>query len=198
MCTLTTLKSRNYHHGDLRKILLKTTREIIEEKGVERISIREIAHRTGVSPMALYRHFPDKEALLVAIAEQGFIELRDALKKADSHAPQGEALKAQAITYVTFASQHRSLFRLMFGPVTATNPRAEQEEGDNAYHVLARRIVKDVGGQDSEHLTIGYWALVHGLATLIIDNRIPNIGNQQIGNFAEKVIISMLPMKSRS
>lgn len=196
MYTLATSKSRNYHHGDLRNILLKTTRDIIEEDGVEKISIRDIAHRVGVSPMALYRHFPDKEALLVAIAEQGFVELRDALKKADSDASQGEALKAQAIAYVTFASQHRSLFRLMFRPVTVTDPRAKQEEGDNAYHVLARRIAKNVGAKDSEHLTIGCWALVHGLATLIIDNRIPDIEKQPIENLTEKIIISMLPRNS--
>jgi AcrR family transcriptional regulator len=189
-----TSASTSYHHGDLRNALLKSAMAIMAEKSVADISIRDIASRTGVSPMALYRHFPDKEALLVAVAEHGFRELRDTLKQADASAGagKGDGLKALAVAYVTFACQHRSLFRLMFGPITGTAPRAQQQAGDTAYDVLALRVAADMNPKDPGSFKVGCWALVHGLAVLIMDRRIPDIEDDQAVILIERTVVAML------
>lgn len=196
MCTLATSKSGGYHHGDLRNALLKTATAIVAEGGADKASIREIASRAEVSATALYRHFPDKEALLVAVAEQGLKELKNTLKKADAAAHYGEALKAQAVAYVTFAQKQPSLFRLMFGPITSTSPRAAQKDGDTAYDVLACRVAADMASEKTESFTVGCWALVHGLATLVIDDRIPGLGQENIAAMTERIIAAMLSQKS--
>ena len=61
-----------YHHGDLKRVLIDAALGLVEEDGVEAVSVREAARRAGVSQAAPYRHFVDKRALLGAIAEEGF------------------------------------------------------------------------------------------------------------------------------
>ena len=60
-----------YHHGDLRGSILRAAGEILEKEGLEALSVREVARRAGVSHNAPYRHFPDQEALLAALAGEG-------------------------------------------------------------------------------------------------------------------------------
>src|ERR1041384_6768453 len=73
-------KPRNrYHHGDLRRALLDEAVATIRAEGVEGLTLREIGARLGVSRTALYRHFADKEALLEAVATEGFRILRERL-----------------------------------------------------------------------------------------------------------------------
>ena len=64
-----------YHHDDLRQKIIDEALCKIEEKNMVSLSLREIARRIGVSHNAFYRHFPDKESLLIAIAEIGFRQL---------------------------------------------------------------------------------------------------------------------------
>ena len=60
-------KKPAYHHGDLRRALLDATVQLIEEQGLEAVSVREVARRTGVSPGAPFRHFPSRTALLLSL-----------------------------------------------------------------------------------------------------------------------------------
>ncbi len=66
---------RGYHHGDLRAALLEAAREVLAKEGVEALTLREVARRAGVTHAAPYRHFADKEALLAAVATEGFAAL---------------------------------------------------------------------------------------------------------------------------
>src|SRR5215467_13486052 len=99
--------SAAYHHGDLRRALLQEAGRILEKEPPEALSVREVARRAGVSHNAPYRHFPDRELLLVALAEEGFEMLADALAKRPRR-EMGEA-------YVDFALARPQRFRLMFG-----------------------------------------------------------------------------------
>src|SRR5688572_5027384 len=96
-----------YHHGDLRAVVLGAASKILEEEGLAELSVREAARRAGVSHNAPYRHFPDRRALLVALAAQGFSELDLALENRSGR-ELGEA-------YVRFALERPQRFRLMFG-----------------------------------------------------------------------------------
>ncbi len=79
-----TNRPRRYHHGSLAEALISATVQIIEERGVEHVSVREAAKRAGVSTGAPFRHFRSKTALLTAVAEQAMDRLTDAVAKAQS------------------------------------------------------------------------------------------------------------------
>ena len=64
----------SYHHGDLRSTLLNAANLMLKETGIEGLSLRKLADKVGVSRTAPYHHFKDKNQLLCAIAEQGFVQ----------------------------------------------------------------------------------------------------------------------------
>src|SRR5258706_6042474 len=100
-------KKSAYHHGDLRAALLRSAADLLEDQGPGGVLLREVARREGVSHNAPYRHFPDRDALLVALATEGFAILAERLK--------ASAGKEDAVAYVRFALEHPHRFRLMFG-----------------------------------------------------------------------------------
>ena len=59
-----------YHHGDLRRVLIDAALQLVGEGGAEAVSVREAARRAGVSPGAPFRHFPSRDALMQAVAEE--------------------------------------------------------------------------------------------------------------------------------
>ena len=168
-------KSRPYHHGDLRAALIAAAREIVESDGMEAASLREAARRAGVSQAAPYHHFADKEALLAAVAEQGFEELTVAMT---SQAPAAETdmarFDATGVGYVCFAAANPGLFRLMFGRPLAQG--ASSAAATRAYEVLERGVrsvlPKEAGAQDVALASLRAWSIVHGLAKLILETGI--------------------------
>ena len=167
-----TPEDRPYHRGDLRASLLAAALDQLEESGAADLSLRAVARACGVSAMAPYRHFKDKDALLDAVAGHGFEELARVLEEADSGAAGAEALAAQGAAYVAFACRHPALFRLMF--TAPCRPADKAREGSLAYAILQRRAASLASpAMPAEDLTLAAWSLVHGLAALILDGRIP-------------------------
>ena len=143
---------------------------LLAEGGADALSLRGVARRAGVSPMAPYRHFVDKDHLLAAIAAQGFAAFGAALRAADEGAAPGQALVAQAAAYVRFALDNPAMFRLMFGPLRVGEHKALAAAGDSAYGVLAGRVAAETPeGADREARVLGCWSMVHGLALLFLD-----------------------------
>ena len=143
-----------YHHGDLRAALLHTAGEMMEKRGLASLSLREVARRAGVSHNAPYRHFPDRQNLLAALAAQGFEMLGAALEKRPRR-EMGEA-------YVEFALGHPQRFRLMFGGVV---PLANRDR--RAYESLQKAFA-DLG-EHAPYAAAAAWGLVHGLSHLLLD-----------------------------
>ncbi len=190
---MSTSSEKSYHHGELRTALVAAALALLDEQGAEALSLRAVARRAGVSAMAPYRHYPDKEALLAAVAVHGFEGLRDILRAADGAAPAGTALIAQAIAYVGYALDHPALFRLMFGPMRAGKHPALSAAGDTAYGVLARRVAAETPAEaDREARTLGCWALVHGLTMLLLDGRIGDPSDRSREAIARRVAETML------
>lgn len=162
-----------YHHGDLRAALLTAASESLEEGDEAGLSLRAVARRAGVSPNAPYRHFPNKDALLAALATQGYHELRRRLVEADACAPAGGEFAALTMAYVNYAVQHPNRFRLMFGhPCTRSSPETSAAAAATAA-VLDARVAAAIPADEREAFTIGSWSLAHGFAMLIIDGKIP-------------------------
>jgi AcrR family transcriptional regulator len=83
------MKSRDgrYHHGDLRSALIEEGLAQLDVKAPDAVSLREIARNVGVSATAVYRHFPDKAALLNALCSVGGDRLAEAFREAMDPAP---------------------------------------------------------------------------------------------------------------
>jgi len=167
---VSTSVERGYHHGELRTALVGTALTLLAEAGADALSLRAVARRAGVSAMAPYRHYADKEALLAAVAAHGFDGLRDTLRAADRQTP---ALVAQAVAYVGYALDNPALFRLMFGSRRLDVSPELTAARDAAYAVLTDRVAAETPvEQDREARVLGCWSLVHGLALLFLDGRI--------------------------
>ncbi|MGV9802819.1 TetR/AcrR family transcriptional regulator [Mycobacterium sp. NPDC003449] len=108
---------KTYHHGDLRRTLIAEARALLADGGAAGVTLRAVGSRAGVSPAASYRHFADKQALLAAVAAEGFDDLtrRAAVIRADG--PPGIAtLHRMTCVYIEFAVAEPALYRLMRGP----------------------------------------------------------------------------------
>lgn len=174
-------KKKQYHHGDLRSTLLETTAKIIVEEGVEKVTMRTLSQRVGVSRTAPYRHFPDKTALLCAIAEDGFKRLKNRLQliTQDTSTDALSRFENMALAYVDFAVRNSAYYRLMFGKeVVGQSPPAKLQAAARAAFDEAMIVIEAcqkenlVKGDDPLALANVVWATVHGLSTLLINEQI--------------------------
>ncbi len=173
-------KSR-YHHGDLRAALIVEGLKLIDSGPAEALSLREIARNAGVSATAVYRHFPDKAALLGALCAEGQVMLAHAFRQAMQAVQPGmEAFNAMGRAYVHFALDHPSLFRLMMaqpgsGPVPVPGPGEGSD--NNGMQMLVDAIDGVFGAEVPKHVRearrLKAWSLVHGLAMLMLDGQVP-------------------------
>jgi AcrR family transcriptional regulator len=165
--------SKPYHHGDLRRQLIAVGEEVLAERGIAALSLREVARRLGVSHNAPFKHFASREALLAAMAEQGFEDLaaRQAAARAGA---SNQAMVGRGLVYVTFALERPALFRLMFGgELDRTRFPSLVERAETSLAQITRHIGETFGEEAAEEATLSAWAFVHGLANLLLDGQIP-------------------------
>jgi AcrR family transcriptional regulator len=169
-------RADSYHHGDLRRALIAAARQILAEGGIERISLREVARRAGVSAAAPYRHFDSRHDLLGAIATQGFGELAQVLDAAAVDAGT-QNLAALGRAYVRFALAQPQLFRLMFDAQTgACEDPALREAAESTYQRLADAAAgAGQSGTEGPLTAISAWSLVHGLSLLLLDGQLARV-----------------------
>ena len=174
-----------YHHGDLRRALIDTALAMVTEEGAWNFTLREVARRAGVSHAASYNHFEDKSALLAEVAALGFQSLRQTLEAAARGQPRSarQALAGIAAAYVRFGVEHPAHYRLMFGAELADKVRQPtlQAAHDATFAVLTGVLEHgQASGQvrrDPVHdQALAAWSLVHGLTTLLIDQRLSFLG----------------------
>ena len=165
-------KSKPYHHGDLREEVLRLALASLETSPPEALTLRGLARQAGVSPMALYRHFADREALLVALASAGFDDLGKRMNAVDQVRDARAALAALGTAYVQFAVERPSLFSLMYGGKPPKTPTTPGEAPHPGYAALSRRITQLAKADERDIAFLASWSLVHGLATLLVTERI--------------------------
>ena len=168
------MTDRPYHHGALREALLEQAERTVRERGADALSLRELAREVGVSHGAPRRHFPDRQALLDAVAEAGFdrlgVELRAA---ADGAGEEFEPrLRATAAAYVRFATRDPALLDLMFAGKHRETTGALHEAAENAFAVMLELIAQ---GQAEGALELGepervglvLFSTIQGIASLV-------------------------------
>jgi AcrR family transcriptional regulator len=166
---------RGYHHGDLRAALVHTGLRLLQASDAEHLSLREIARETGVSATAVYRHFPDKDALLAALAQAGYAQLAAEQSAASTPSAQ-DSFAAFGRAYVRFALANPALFRLMFASTPMHARPGLQAPVGSAAWMLHHGVAKAMGSSaPNEKVFVGMlraWSLVHGLAMLILDQQV--------------------------
>jgi AcrR family transcriptional regulator len=161
-----------YHHGDLRAALLAEGKRLLERHGPDGLSLREIARRLGVSHNAPYRHFPTREALLAALAADGFRTL--AARTAEG---ARDGLQGAGLAYVTFALEEPAVFHLMFSSTLDKAAFPELRAAASASFAALRTRVAALYGEDNADMAaISAWSFVHGLANLLIAQQLPGSG----------------------
>jgi AcrR family transcriptional regulator len=179
---------RQYHHGDLRRAVVDLALKIVDEEGVEAVTIRALAKRLGVSHAAPGHHFPDRDALLASVATEVFRRFADALEAAARDEPDPAArLIAVGVAYVRFGAQHPSYLRLMFGHGSHGDrapPDCMAAEAARAYAALTNAVRDVVGALPetpglADELAYEAWSLVHGMVMLWIDGPARIVGDEQ-------------------
>ena len=172
---------RSYHHGDLRNALVNATLKLLATTGVRELSLREVSRRAGVSHAAAYRHFPSKESLLAAVAEQGFELLTEALRSAVSSAREVPIARLQAAgeAYVEFGLQHPQHLTVMFSGAIANFDdypalKAAARNAQDELRAVVRVVLQGValGAVAEDTVEAAAWAIVHGVTVLLADGQI--------------------------
>lgn len=170
----------SYHHGNLREALVESALKIIEESGVSGLTLRAVGQRVGVSHAAPYRHFRDKEAILAAVATEGFKHMRDAVLAEREAAGDDvmDRLAAVGRAYVKFAVRHPSHYRVMFGPATRNKLDHPDLLGASLelFQIVLESIEKAqatgvLREEPAIELAIVAWSQAHGLTMLLIDDQ---------------------------
>jgi AcrR family transcriptional regulator len=171
--------SRPYHHGDLRSALLASAERTLRDKGVTALSLRELARDIGVSHAAPGRHFKDKQALLNALALEGYDRLTRTLDAADDPGrPLEPRLIALARAYLSFSLDNGELLELMYA--RKHDPEASEQMAAAVDRTIGafERIVADAQGRgeliagDPAQLTLVMGATLHGTALFAAGDKI--------------------------
>ena len=193
----------SYHHGDLRTALLDAAETELREVGVEAFSLRGVAKRAGVSHGAPAHHFDDARGLLTALAVIGYSRFIETIKsrQRDAAPDSKNQLAASGLGYLEFAMQQPALFRLMF---TSEKPDKTDEALAAAATAAFDILVADIEAiarsdpyTDSSAMTdvLATWAMVHGLADLMIAGRtkrisfLENLGSEERDAVLSSIIL---------
>lgn len=168
----------SYHHGDLHAKALLLGMEKIEKQDHPDLGLRALARDLGVSATALYRHFPNKDALLDALAIEALNRLGLHQAKAAMSGGGGRLGFAEVgITYVEWTVANPALFRLIYNRVGKVDlANGDPSEMGEAFRQLkagiAAMMPEDMSEEQRTAAALHAWSLVHGLAMLILDGQV--------------------------
>lgn len=172
------MDNKPYHHGDLRKALIENGIEYINQYGEEKLSLRKIAEKCGVSNAAPYAHFKDKDDFINAM--QGYVmdSFMDSLVVCASECKDDtQILSELGVCYVMFFYHNPLYFDFLFSRKNI-RIRLSSDNNDIPPFELFRRTAEKVLGKigisekNIRYKTIAMWSLVHGLSAL---SAIPDI-----------------------
>ncbi len=188
----TEIMTRQTNTDGLRETILRISRDLLNEGGPSSLSMREVARRAGCTHQAPYHYFQGREAILVALVEEGYRDLERALREpretSEGRAPQ-DATRAAGHAYLACALANPGVFRIMF---RSDMYDAGAHPGLHAASLAARSQLRSLAtlayGTDDPRAEVTLWAYIHGLATLVLDGP-PALGaGEEAQRFAHDVI----------
>lgn len=188
----------------LKDALIDEAFKVVEEKGVENLSLREVARRLGVSHQAPYKHFASRDHILAAVVARCFRSFSDALEARPRSAAPFEDLAHMGQAYLDFAKAHPLKYRLMFNtplPASADHPEM-LAEAEHAFALLRDRLdglpLRDPEhpvADSARHDAIFVWSALHGIASLLQSDVTATIGLDEVeGRLAVERLMRRLSM----
>jgi AcrR family transcriptional regulator len=176
MLTFMKKEVKPYHHGNLRQALIDASMEVISEEGPSALTLRDLARRIGVAPSAPYRHFPDKESVLLAVAEECAVRLGAAMDAAAAQSEHPiERFRLAGLAYVRFAVEHPAYFKVMGHAHISGQAPLRANFDDWIQNELAQLREAQSRGELSqlpvEDMMLAARCLTYGLARLIVDGQ---------------------------
>jgi len=158
-----------------RDLIVATARRLAEAEGWEAVTTRRLSTEIEYSQPVLYKHFSGMEQIAEAVAVDGFGELADALRAANSGTgAAGDALGRVAHAYLAFAKDHSAVYDAMFLRATTLQFAADDTPSQlsAAFAALDEAVDDAAGGRGTDTLTEVFWAALHGLVILTRTGRL--------------------------
>ena len=188
---MTRLERRERERAQRRQVIVNAARELAEAEGWESVTTRRLADCIEYSQPVLYSHFEGKDAIVSAVALQGFGELAALLHKARRRARASDAeLRAVARAYMEFARANPALYEAMFTlKVDLTFAQSDTPALLHAgFAELREALAPLAGDRDLETFTEVVWSALHGLATLSQAGRLrPDFYDQRLATLVDQL-----------
>ena len=182
--------SKPYHHGDLRRALIEAALQLAEQGGAATVSVREAARRAGVSPGAPFRHFPSRDALMNAVAEEAQRRFRAEIEAALAEVPASNLtnnplgrFRCLGLAYLRWAMKNPTHFEIISSRRFFDHDKEAGVSQDNAELIdLTERTLAEAFAQgqlrsaDLKQVQIAGRALVYGFARMNVDGHFPRWG----------------------
>lgn len=198
-------KRETFRHGNLRRALLEAGVKLAREGGPTAVVLREATRQVGVVPNAAYRHFADRDALLLAVCAAAQAELALAIerewnackKRRDKAAMARDHLRAVGTGYLRFARQQPGLFRTAFSVhedlERAGIPEMAGNSGKTPFQLLGLALdeMLEAGVLPADKRPAAEflaWSSVHGLAMLLIDGPLRVMNDAQAEMVGQRLI----------
>lgn len=169
--------------GDTRQLLLKAALSMVEQgTHPAQLSLRQIARQAGLSHAAPYKHFKNREDILVAMAVDGFQSMMEACVNAHRDAPSDPLSRFMAIgvTYLSFAWKNPGIFRVMFDPAITQHEHVQSAQAAvfslTVMSIAAAQREALVRPGDPQEVAMVAWSGVHGFATLHLGGLVNWVG----------------------
>jgi AcrR family transcriptional regulator len=179
-----------FHHGNLREALIQAAISQVEEGGPESVSLREAAKRTGVSSGAPFRHFPNRPALMTAVAEEAMRRLRTGIDGALERCAEEDPLlrfRELGYAYLKWAVDNPAYFRVVSDRRLIEFDSSESLQNDNAHlqqvmlTLLERADALGYLRGEPGSIPLVARALSYGLARMYVDGHLPQWGVKRQG-----------------
>ena len=180
MVGATERKSRGRAERERR--ITEAARRIAASEGWSAVTIRRLADEIEYSQPVLYAHFENRDAIVAAVAVEGFRELAIALRQSANESTDGrDAIQNVALAYLAFASGHPALYEAMFTMPTGLRFAVSDTKAELREAFAALAAVVRPSGSNVEVVTETFWAALHGLAELERSGRIrPSARDQRL------------------
>lgn len=188
------MAKERHHHGALRETLIEEAQRLISAHGVEGFTMADACRAAGVTTAAPYKHFGNREELIAEVSALGFRRLTDRMETARAEHPPGsiEGTIAVGHAYLSFVSSDPEMFHLMWGTTRESFKNGSVESAGGAcFDALISTIEplkKELGLDviDTIEMALALWSAMHGLASLILGQRLKMIEGLDVDVLVER------------